>query len=165
MTNQEEERTFFKGLKRFLYMSVIRPAFKIYWFLRRPKTKGTRVVVQCGDEVLFVQLGYAGKGWTFPGGGVGRHESFKEGALRELREEVGINAHEAEFFLEYTNRHDYKRDTVQCFIVRSPTKEIRIDGFEIINAVWALPASMPDGIRPGAKQILSKYNEWQRNHA
>ena len=43
-------------------------------------------------RIVLVRLTYA-SGWRLPGGGIGRNEDPAEGALREMREEIGMTAH------------------------------------------------------------------------
>lgn len=100
-------------------------------------------------------------GWTLPGGGVDRRETYHDAALREAREEVGISANNAEFFYEYENTHQYKRDTVQCFVVRVETPHFEIDGQEIAEAGWFSFDALPTNARPHLFVILNAYREWE----
>ena len=53
-------------------------------------TERTRVVVTSGDKILVVK-GWLGDGkWSLPGGGIQNGEPIIQGALRELKEETGI---------------------------------------------------------------------------
>ena len=62
------------------------PVLFVYLYPSRRKS----VVVTCGDEVLVLK-GWLGNGhWSLPGGGLHRGEDPATGAVRELREEVGI---------------------------------------------------------------------------
>ncbi|MBR9824794.1 MAG: NUDIX hydrolase [Alphaproteobacteria bacterium] len=55
---------------------------------------GAGIVVVRGDEVLVIQRGkppYAGE-WSIPGGKIEYGETAEEAALRELKEETGVEA-------------------------------------------------------------------------
>jgi 8-oxo-dGTP pyrophosphatase MutT (NUDIX family) len=134
----------------------------VYWFLVRPTTNGTRLILEHDGNVLLVQLGYAGKFWTFPGGGVRRGETFKESAIREAREEVGITINDPILFLEYTNGYDYRCDTVQYFAAAVAHNNVLIDGFEVIDARWVSPKDTTLQLKPSVQWILSKYNEYKQ---
>lgn len=68
---------------------LIYKLLRLYWRVFRPITLGTRVLVVRDEQVLLVRMTYV-TGWHLPGGAVDRGESFFDGALRELREECGL---------------------------------------------------------------------------
>ena len=73
-----------------LFYKIINPFRKLYWFIFRPKIRGVKCVIEYNDSILLVRISYAHKGWTLPGGGVKRRETFEEAARREAKEETGI---------------------------------------------------------------------------
>ena len=58
----------------------------LWWFLRRPITRGSKCLVICDDKVLLVRPSYSHRKWTIPGGGVKQRETFAAAATRELLE-------------------------------------------------------------------------------
>jgi len=110
-----------------------------WWFIRRPAHRGALVALWRDGAVLLVLTSYRPV-WSLPGGGVGRDETERAAALRELREEIGLAlpaealrlAHEEEIFWEY--RHDHV--TIFEAELASPP-EIRLDGREIVRARFA----------------------------
>ncbi|HTY94627.1 MAG TPA: 8-oxo-dGTP diphosphatase MutT [Steroidobacteraceae bacterium] len=70
--------------------------------------------------------------WEFPGGKVGADESERDALLRELSEELGVQAHEPQFCLRLT--HEYPDRTVELsfWIVRDFAGEPRgLDGQQL----------------------------------
>lgn len=94
----------------------IRKIFHFYFLLKRPLTMGVRVIVENDNgEILLVKHSYV-SGWYLPGGGVETHETFEETALKELREETGVELLEAPKLLAiYKNKHASKRDHVVLY--------------------------------------------------
>lgn len=142
------------------FYKIINPIKRVYWFILRPRTRGAKALIVYGGKVLLVRISYAHMGWTLPGGGVDQHESFRDAALREAKEEVGISASNAEFFYEYENTHQYKRDTVQCFAVSVETPDFKIDELEIAEAGWFSFDALPANARPHLVVILKAYQAW-----
>jgi 8-oxo-dGTP diphosphatase len=122
-----------------LHRRIYRLAFALlkgWWFCRRPRTLGACVVVGDGDRVLVVQVSYR-DGYALPGGGIGRGETPLEAALRELREETGLEPTSGELVELDRIRaaEQFRRIETVLFAWRpSSLPTPRIDGREI---VWA----------------------------
>ena len=56
---------------------------RVWWFVRRPTTRGVKCVLTCGDEILLVRHTYGRTDrWELPGGGVKRREEPRAAASR-----------------------------------------------------------------------------------
>jgi 8-oxo-dGTP pyrophosphatase MutT (NUDIX family) len=66
--------------------------------LARPHTHGALVAIWHGPELLLVESSFR-RSWSLPGGGIGKGETARQAAVRELAEEVGLRAR-AEQLLE-----------------------------------------------------------------
>lgn len=107
-----------------------------YWFIVRPNSQGAYIAVWVEDRVLIAKNSYKTR-YAMPAGGLHKGETFREAAIRELREEVGIHASEADlsFYEEYPSRAEFKRDVAQLFELRLPeVPEVSIDNREVISA-------------------------------
>ena len=126
------------------------PLARITWQLTHPSVHGAHVVLRIRsdssheDEILVVRHSYK-PGLSVPCGGIHRKESARDGALRELFEEVGIRLHpeqlsaKGEIFLIQDGRKDHGH-FFECVLPQDARPEVRIDEREII---WAdfLPES------------------------
>ncbi len=67
---------------------ILRPAIR----LLAPRTVRARVVIyDFNGRVLLIRNRFGSRRWTLPGGGIKRSESPKQAAIREVREELGLN--------------------------------------------------------------------------
>jgi 8-oxo-dGTP pyrophosphatase MutT (NUDIX family) len=131
---------------------------RFYWRLSRPMTAGARVMVlDKKNRVLLVRHTYM-PGWYLPGGGIESGETMREGAARELWEEVGVvPTSDLEFFSLYANFAEFRSDHVALFVLRDfeqqdrPNIEIAESGF---FAVDALPDETSDATRVRIREVL-----------
>ena len=65
---------------------------KLNWLVRRPRTFGAHALALTPKrKIVLVKLRYA-PGWRLPGGGRAKSEDPRDAVLRELREEMGLEA-------------------------------------------------------------------------
>jgi len=143
-------------------VNILSSIRKIYWFVFRPKTRGAKCIVEHDGKILLVKLSYAHKGWTIPGGGVDRGETYEEAVRREVLEEVGIKLNGLKKIDEYLSTKYYKRDTVQVFYAKTNSSKVKLDGVEIDDYLWFDPKDSlpnPHSIRlPG---LIEKFKSFK----
>ena len=90
---------------------------KASWFVRRPNVRGAHAFALTPErKLILVKLRYA-HGWRPPGGGREAGESAEDAALRELREEIGMNSHGRVRFACELERDSYFRHDLQSLLV------------------------------------------------
>ena len=121
-----------------------------------PREAASVVVLRGGAdalEVLLVQRTHDARFmpgvWVFPGGAVDAGEDLTTAALRELREEAGLDA-DAGDLVPYSRwitpeAVRIRFDTHFFLVAAPPGAEPRIDGTECIDATWLTPADALDG--------------------
>ena len=145
------------------YYRATNPFRLVYRFVVRPETRGVKCVVEYEGKFLLVRITYAHKGWTFPGGGVDKKETFEQAAYRELDEEAGITSVTLVPIGEYASQKDYKRDTVACFYGKAGSVAAHMDTLEIAEIGWFARNELPQGVRPNVQKILNMYDMWRSN--
>jgi len=101
-----------------------------------------------------------GRGWTLPGGLLGRGEQPQDGARRELAEETGIRLEPGQLTPAHPNAvvHPKGRwiDMVYTARVPASTTPTTVDGAEVWEAVWHPVDGLPRLTRATA-QMLERY--------
>lgn len=139
---------------------LIGKAARFYWWLRRPRTLGVRVLVHDGaGRIALVRHTYTDH-WYLPGGGVKKGESFAAAALREVEEEIGLTGCAIERILGvYHSRREYKDDHIVLFVARAPDAGA-IDGHdraEIAETGWFAPDALPGDVSAATLRRIAEY--------
>jgi 8-oxo-dGTP pyrophosphatase MutT (NUDIX family) len=100
-------------------MTAFQTARRSLWYFTKPDVHGVQAIALTPEgRVVLVKHRYA-RGWHLPGGGQKRGEDARAAALRELREEIGLESHgEVRALGSFVYRPDHRRSTVTAFLVR-----------------------------------------------
>ncbi len=130
----------------------------LYWLIFKPKTHGTKCVVEHQGKWLLIQNSYGLEQdkWTFPGGGVKHKETPEDTIKRELEEEVRLQPQTLQKLGELTVNFEYKQDTVSCFFAQVNQTNFEIDHTEVVNAVWFSKTDLPP-LNRIAHEILTHF--------
>lgn len=118
-------------------------ALRLWWFIRRPAHDGAMVAVWHEGRVLILRQSYR-RALVFPGGGIGRGETPRSAAARELAEEVGLAVAPDALSpaSEMTLRPDWRRDHVTIFELDLAWRPaLAPDRREIVAACFMTPAA------------------------
>lgn len=126
---------------------------KLAWFVLRPRTVGSQIVVLDGrGHVLLVRHSYDRESLRLPGGGAKRSETFAECAARELREETSLEVSDPgalELLGVYTGREGHQTAFLAVFVAPSgswtgtPARSPEID-----TAEFHPPDALPGDTSP-----------------
>lgn len=114
---------------------------RAYWFVLRPRTDSVHVAVWCRGRILVIRNSYR-TGHSIPAGGLRRGEPPQLAALRELREEVGLDLHgdQLRFVGELVSRDDFKEDRGRFFEVELDEEpSLCVDRREVTWAAFLTP--------------------------
>jgi 8-oxo-dGTP pyrophosphatase MutT (NUDIX family) len=108
--------------------------------------RGAATVLFRSDDgqVLLVLEDYGARRWSLPGGLIENGETPQEAAIREVREETGLQAELGEHIGTYRIRHpDGDGIDVDVFLAASWTGTPQENPGEIAELRWFDPRSMP----------------------
>jgi ADP-ribose pyrophosphatase YjhB (NUDIX family) len=132
-------------------------ALQAYWWVRRPRTAGVKVVVRRGDEVLLVRHTYGRRAeWDLPGGFINEGETPQDAALREVGEEVGLRAERPVALGAILQRSSGRRDMVHAFAADVDGEAISVDEGEIAQARWFPNDELPDAVTPYTRGMVAR---------
>ncbi|MCP9890279.1 NUDIX hydrolase [Cyanobium sp. Aljojuca 7D2] len=122
--------------------------------LVRPHTHGALVAIWCGEQLLLVETSYR-RSWGLPGGGIGRGETARQAAVRELAEELGLRVAPEQLRDPWTitERTAGGLNTVTIFALHAGERPaVAVDGLEIVACHWlgrqeALAQVLPSHVR------------------
>lgn len=147
-----------------LLRTVYRVGYRVmraWWFVRRPRERGAFVAVWHEGALLLVRNSYR-RGETLPCGRIGRGETPRAAARRELREEVGIDLDESALrdAVDFAIDHDHKREHAWVFEWHAPERpDVRVDRREVVWGGFVAEDEL-DG-RPLVPHVR-RYLAWRR---
>ena len=111
--------------------------------------------------ILMLRHHYGPQNWSLPGGGVKRGEDAEAAALRELKEEVGIDAEKLRLVEVIEDEvsgspHSCHLYTVTC------DQHPAADNREIAEAKFFPAHSLPEPMSSQARARLHAWREWRQ---
>ena len=132
-------------------------ALQAWWLVRRPSTAGVKVVVRRGDDVLLVRHTYGRRSeWDLPGGFINEGEAPQDAALREIAEEVGLQAERPVALGALVQRSSGRRDRVHAFATDVDGAPLEVDAGEIAQARWFPHDALPDAVTPYTRGMVAR---------
>jgi ADP-ribose pyrophosphatase YjhB (NUDIX family) len=137
---------------RFGYM-----AMQGWWLVRRPHTSGVKIVLRRGDDVLLVSHTYGRRSeWDLPGGFINDGEDPQDAAVRELAEELGLEARGLVALGTVLQRSSGRRNTVHGFAADAGGGQLAVDEGEIAQARWFARDALPSQTSPYTRRMVAR---------
>ena len=129
----------------------------MWWFVRRPDTRGVKCIVRDGRHALFVRHTYGRRSdWELPGGSLGRREAPEAAVRREVREELGVELRDLREVVRVEVSGQHKRTLLHCFEGSvAGGAPVRLAAAEIAEARWAPLDAPPRPLGEHAATLLA----------
>jgi ADP-ribose pyrophosphatase YjhB (NUDIX family) len=129
----------------------------VWWFVRRPHTRGVKCIVRDGGQVLFVRHTYGRRAdWELPGGSLARREAPEAAVRREVREELGVELRDLREVGRVEVSGQHKRTLLHCFEgAVTGGAPVRLAEAEIAEARWAPLDAPPQPLGEHAATLLA----------
>jgi 8-oxo-dGTP pyrophosphatase MutT (NUDIX family) len=123
-------------------------------------------IIACGRLILFVRSKRTGSLWAFPGGRTEPGESPSETAIREAREEVGLEIDVISELGTYRISNSSGGGfEIRCFSAASDKTDLLVDTSEILEARWCrIEEGMALDLVPTARAALKRFADEVPNY-
>lgn len=119
-----------------------------WWRLAKVRLEGCRIIARDQQgRVLLIRHSYGSGRWMLPGGGIARGEAPLAAALRELREETGLDLVDAECLVILEEAMHGTTNRVHLFAGRGEGL-LHCDGREVIEAQFFARDALPERLSP-----------------
>ena len=124
----------------------------------RLRSCGVKVMVfNKKGELLLIRNSYGSTHlYVLPGGGVGRFETPEAAAVREVKEEVGLEVHGLARVSTHFSAAEGKRDTVHLFRATC-SDEPEADGLEVEEARFVRLGDLPANVSPATLRRIAEH--------
>jgi 8-oxo-dGTP pyrophosphatase MutT (NUDIX family) len=114
------------------------------------------LIVEPGGKVLLARHSYM-KGWSLPGGGVGRGEAPVAALLRELREELGsVRSDPPELIGVFSRPAGWATNVIMLY--RLGHSDVAFTpNFEVREIIFVDPTAPPPGTSSGTRRRLAEH--------
>lgn len=110
-------------------------------------TRRTRVALidQETNEILLAKVWIGAQNWGLPGGGIDRDEDMLVSAIREVKEETGLDydQHELIYIGDHENKTYLAKYTTHIFIAPTTKFEAKKPPIELLDLQWFKLSKLP----------------------
>lgn len=115
------------------------------------------IIIEVGDKIVLIERKNPPKMWALPGGFVDYGESLEDAAVREAKEETGLDVQLVRQFHTYSDPdRDPRKHTISTVFIAKATGEPR-GGDDAARAVLFPKDQIPDVMAFDHRKILQDY--------
>lgn len=134
---------------------------RIYSLLRLRTLGALAIAVDADGKVVLIRNTYDGQWFALPGGGLKRSESFRDGALREAREEAGIHATPDSLVTLHSIHRRFRgrsADYLAVYVIED-WEQHEVRSWEIAEIRRFDPAKLPANLRDAHRRRIEEWRD------
>ncbi len=129
----------------------------------RGDIQGVRIIIVKNRRIVLVSHWYAPWVWTLPGGGVERGETPQQAAIREAKEETGLDIKTLAGEIGTYVGSMGKRDKIRVYYSEDFDGTLTLlPNFEIMGRGWFDIDNLPDELSPANRRRVEAYRDGVR---
>ena len=144
--------------KKRMIIDVIFALQKAVWKMVRPQTRGVKVMLfNANDELALIRNAYGRSDlFVLPGGAIRPFEEPAHAAVREVKEELGLEITRLKLRSQHSTSAEGKRDEIYLFeaLVHGTPQ---LDKFEVEEVRFAPLEDLPSATSPATRRRIEEY--------
>lgn len=119
-------------------------------------------IIEIGDRIVLIERGHEPPGYAIPGGFMDLGESAEEAAIREAKEETGLDVELVDMLGLYSDpRRDPRGPVITAMFIARATGE-PVAGDDAKRAILVDPTDLPANLAFDHRTILKDYLRYKR---
>jgi 8-oxo-dGTP pyrophosphatase MutT (NUDIX family) len=139
-------------------IDVIYALQSLVWKVVRPHTRGVKIMVfNTNGELALIRNAYGRSDlFVLPGGGVRPFEEPAKAAVREVKEELGLEITKLKLRSQYLSTSEGKRDEIHLFEALAHGTP-QLDNFEVEEVRFVALEDLPSATSPATRRRIEEY--------
>jgi len=119
------------------------------------------IIIEIGNKIVLIERNNPPHGWALPGGFVDYGESYEQAAVREAKEETGLDIRNLRQFHTYSDPGRDERFHTASTVFTAEAQGSPVAGDDACKALLFDSSSLPD-LAFDHTRIVADYYQWRK---